>query len=415
MGYRARSRPGLLQRRNVLLGAAAVLVFTVIRYLVSSAPPYRLPRPIVSLTSTPDRVSTSLAPTVWSLLRQSLPPEAIHVYLPRSSRDASALLAKEPVFQHPLVSVRYVQDEGPATKFLAVLREAYERARTSPSVLDHPLLVLDDDHVYSSALVESLIGGWVAHGREAAVALRGWRVREDLQWGVAWADVKRHVVEGWRLRDSYQVGVITAHEGYIVTPGMFLPAAIRARPPPTTSSLASVSPIFSYAPPTPPAAHLVDDIWLSGTLAAHSIPRFVVPLRAPEPPSVDITRGAATAARQSSDGGSDARSPLEKHLAEHGQSRKDANDETLRWFGPAWALDRELVRSGKGGAWVLPERTIEQRPMWYDSRGADERRKSGSRGEPVWAGPLSRARSRIARWALYRRARSRWGNSVLWN
>ncbi|BGP49545.1 Leucine carboxyl methyltransferase 1 [Rhodotorula kratochvilovae] len=285
-------RNATVQPVAVLLCLAGLVSVVLVLHLFSSRPPRGLPRPLVSLTSTPDRLSTSLAPTVWSLLRQSLPPEAIHVYLPRTDdgepTDAvrARLAADEPVLAHPLVEVRFVPDEGPATKFLAVLREAFERARHSPAALEQPIVVVDDDHVYSPALVETLATAFLRHGGEAAVALRGWRVREDLQWGVVWEDVKRHVIEGWRLQDSYQVGVNTANEGYLVTPSMFLPPALRALAPPTTSSLASLSPIFSSASP---AAHLVDDILLSDVLANHSVPRVVVPLRAPEPPSVDIT------------------------------------------------------------------------------------------------------------------------------
>ncbi|BGP41397.1 hypothetical protein JCM10449v2_005375 [Rhodotorula kratochvilovae] len=338
---------------------------------------------------------------MWSLLRQSLTPEAIHVYLPRTDDGEPAdavrarLAADEPVLAHPLVEVRFVPDEGPATKFLAVLREAFERARHSPAALEQPILVVDDDHVYSPALVETLATAFVRHGGEAAVALRGWRVREDLQWGVPWEDVKRHVIEGWRhliegwrLQDSYQVGVITANEGYLVTPSMFLSPTLRSLPPPTTSSLASLSPIFSSASP---AAHLVDDILLSGVLANHSIPRVVVPLRAPEPPSVDITPARAPSAV----GEDEAASPVERHLAEHGQSRAKANSAALRFFGTeVWS------RTGEG---------------WYDMRSERERREDEQRDEPRWAGWASRARSQVAKWGLYRRARARWGARVSWN
>lgn len=62
---------------------------------------------------------------------------------------------------------------------------------------------------------------------------------------------------------------------------------------------------------------------MSGTLASLSVPRFVVPLRPPASNSIDIT----------------ASHPLEGHMAEHKISRAEANNQVLRWFGPAWEKD----------------------------------------------------------------------------
>ncbi|GAA6015754.1 hypothetical protein JCM10207_008786 [Rhodosporidiobolus poonsookiae] len=398
----------LTLRGKLLLAFLALLL--VLRLFTASPSPHapsapRLPLApvVVSLSSTPARLDSTLPPTLWSLVRQSVPPSSIRVHLPLEllSPDGPALLDLDPIYRHPLVDVRYVPDRGPATKFLPALESAFALAREGDlSALSAPLLIVDDDHVYSPALVETLVRAWVEKKGEAVIALRGWRVREDLHWGVGWGDLKRHVVEGWRLKEPYQVGVVTANEGYLLTPSLFLPPALRASlSHPSFSPSALPAPaLFSYAPPAPPAAHLVDDIWLSGHLALCAVPRFVVPLRAPEPPSVDITPPAQP---EEKGGG---RSPVEKHLEEHGQTRAQANDETLRFFAEAWAADRDLS-GGEGGGGTL----------WFDLRAEENRRRDGWPGEPKWAGGVSRAWSQVSKYALWKRARRRWGAVAVWN
>ncbi|GAA5898492.1 hypothetical protein JCM6882_007796 [Rhodosporidiobolus microsporus] len=409
----------LTARGKVVVAVLALLTLFQLIRLPSSQPPTSLPRPVVSLTSNWRRLNTSLPPTLWSLVRQSHLPASIRVHLPlERDEDQANLEALDPVFRHPLVDVRYVKDEGPATKFLPALREAFERAADGDlAALDEPVLVLDDDHIYSPVLVETLTRAFVE--KKAAVALRGWRVREDLRWGVSgWEELQRHVVEGWKIRRPYQVGVITANEGYILSPSMLLPPSVRAsltpslsdRDPlhPSGSSLSSINlaaldpssiPLFSPPANAPESLHLVDDILLSGSLSAASTPRWVVPLPPPNPRSLDITPPART--QQEKDGG--PRSPLEHHLLEHGMSRAQANDEVLGWFGDAWAKERDEASGGGEGS------------LWYDMRPEAERRRDGRVGEPEWAGWMSRTWSELAKYAFWKRARRRWGEAAVWN
>ncbi|GAA6028650.1 hypothetical protein JCM8097_007329 [Rhodosporidiobolus ruineniae] len=385
--------------------------------------PGALPRPLVSLTSTRQRLSTSLPPTVWSLVRQSLPPRAVRIHLPLEQQHAFSLADLDPVFRHPLVELRFVEDEGPATKFLPALREALETAANGGDLraLDDPVVVLDDDHVYSPVALETLARAWVERGGRAAVGSRGWRVREDRKWGVSgWEEVRRHVVEGWRIRKPYRVGVVTANEAYMVAPSFFLPPSTRTllsslstpsrdfppspsqQPPPSPSIdrsllLPLALPLFSPSPGAPQSLHLVDDLHLSGCLALSRIARFVVPLPPPDPPSLDITPPSRTA--EEKQGG--PRSPLEHHLREHGKTRAEANDEALGWYGDAFGAERDE----------------EGREIWYDMRSAAERRADvSSQGrEPDWAGWGGRTWSEVSKWAYWRRARGRWGEKVWWN
>ncbi|GAA5867947.1 hypothetical protein JCM8547_003421 [Rhodosporidiobolus lusitaniae] len=409
----------LTSRHKVLFISLAALLVLSLLYsrssYRSSRPP--LPHPLISLTSTPQRVNTTLGPTLWSLVRQSHPPSAIRVHLPLSEDGIAptSLPSSDAVYRHPLVQIVYVEDEGPATKFYPSIRAAFElaKAENDLSPLLSPIVVVDDDHLYSPVLVETLVRAWEERGREAAVALRGWRVRRDLRWGVGggWEEVRRHVVEGWRVSRGYRVGVITANEGYLITPSFFLSPSLRfssfslsssLSPSQKLSLLPSPSSLPFFFPPSssaPESLHLVDDILLSGSLAQSLIPRFVVPLCAePGPPSVDITPPSRTEEEKA--GG--PRSPLEHHLAEHGKSRGEANDEALAYFGAAFAAERD-DEGGEGS-------------LWYDMRSVEERRADGNRGEPQWKGWAGRTWSEVSKWAFYTRARRVWGGQrVVWN
>lgn len=173
-------------------------------HLISAAPT----GPIISLTSSPLRLYTTLPLTLNSLLRQSLPPSLIALYLPFTK--PSTPLPR--IFHHPLIRTTFLtpeEDLGPASKLLLILRELL-RSRQ----LDQQIIVVDDDHIYTSSLVERLVHGFAREGEgKSAVGLRGWRVREDCRWGVGPEDYERHVVEGWKLATpSYRVGVLTANE-----------------------------------------------------------------------------------------------------------------------------------------------------------------------------------------------------------
>lgn len=75
------------------------------------------------------------------------------------------------------------------------------------------IVVVDDDHAYSTELVETLVRGH-ERDRGRVVGLRGWRVRRDLVWGVVREEYWRYVVRGWELKKGteWRVGVVTANE-----------------------------------------------------------------------------------------------------------------------------------------------------------------------------------------------------------
>ena len=216
------------------------------------------------------------------------------------------------------------------------------------------MAISDDDHSYSPDLLHTLLQ-YSLHPSysNASVGLRGWRVRQDLIWGVSPDEAQDHIAEGWMLASPYRVGVLTANEGYLIYPRFFGTAETSPR---QMGWLLDTKMLLSTS------AHLVDDIWMAGHLCARSIPRYVVPLLsrtstisfrgAPAIPSIDVTRFHT----------------LEAHIVSEGTTRGDANTQTIRTFAEEFRReglfydlrqDRERAhrdRQRKPKRWQSPER-----------------------------------------------------------
>lgn len=172
----------------------------------------------------------------------------------------------------------------------------------------------DDDHSYSPTLLSLLVSSTKEYP-DTSVGLRGWRVRQDLQWGVLWDEMEEHVAEAPTLANPYRVGVLTANEGYLVYPKWFKASLVGSdKAGRLGTGILDTNTLLS----TP--AHLVDDIWMAGHLASLGIPRMVVPLSLTDLPSIDVTRVHT----------------LESHMNNEGTTRYQANTDTLKYFANAW-------------------------------------------------------------------------------
>lgn len=212
-------------RGVALVAAGGTLVVLALVALPRGAPSPAPRGPIVTLSSVAARFNTTLSTTLLSLVGQSLPPSAIRVFLPHSSAETFDALTSTgtlpAIFRHPLIHVEFVRDRGPATKLLPALEQLVGRARSGDiAALDERLVVVDDDHAYSPELLKTLVVRFERLKLERAecvevgcvVGFRGWRLRRDLEWGVAPKDLWRHVVVGTKIRREYRVGVMTANE-----------------------------------------------------------------------------------------------------------------------------------------------------------------------------------------------------------
>ncbi|CAF3710027.1 unnamed protein product [Rotaria sordida] len=263
---------------------------------------------IVSLTSTPARFDYELPFTIHSLLSQTKLPKQIRIYLSPTSiiikqknltlthlkmylqrLDSSKTLAQ--LFDR-LVKIRLEdEDYGPATKFLPIIKEFHSKSQA--------IMICDDDfyyhpftiatlHEYSNKFPNSIIG------------FRGWRVREDLIWGVGGKyEMAYHIIQSHYLSEVYPVSVITANSAYLIH-SLFFDAHIHL-----------------YFDKIPNDIRHVDDIWLNGQASKRNITRYIIPSCCPH---ISVTRTHV----------------LEEYFGKNNISRFSANNHALQWFSDNW-------------------------------------------------------------------------------
>ena len=311
------------RRKNFFVVSALVVVVFLLYQIFFSV---RTSIFIVSLTTTPKRFQFELPLTIRSLLSQTLLPKEIRIYISPvfnrtnlTSVDLRSKISSEKTQNlfDEIVRLKYVEnDDGPATKFLPILREFHsDRKRFSQ---DQPIVICDDDHIYQPNLLSTLDRYSKVYPNEI-LGFRGWRsetnsnssflffsfkfsflVRDDLRWGVSDSiEYSFHVVLSHFIRKMYRVGVITANSAYLIRPRFF------------------DEKIYSNFSQIHDEIRHVDDIWLNGHAARRNISRFVVPSLCP---SLSVTRTHE----------------LENFFEKHQTTRSAANDRALRSFENVW-------------------------------------------------------------------------------
>jgi hypothetical protein len=212
---------------------------------------------VVGLTTIPARMPY-LAPTLKSLLLQSVLPERVVVHVPwRSRREGVEYQVPDELTGLRVVQVVRCDDFGPATKVLPTLLSADA---------DRRIVAVDDDQIYRPSLIADLVAASDAHP-DSAVGCCGLRVpvdRVDRRRGLLGRTVDglrfgRGVsLRGSRLRHAMPVDILHGYGGYLVRPRFFDLAALGALDEATG------------------AAWYEDDTWF----AAHcTAPRLLVPCR----------------------------------------------------------------------------------------------------------------------------------------
>jgi hypothetical protein len=119
---------------------------------------------IISLASSHTRLDAELPITVHSLTRQTVRPKEIRIYFPQSEKGdvqkrirplldtyegmAPPVGEDRPLSEHlfhPLVRFMFVEDIGPATKYVPIIRELLFRVDGGElEALDQPVIVLGE-------------------------------------------------------------------------------------------------------------------------------------------------------------------------------------------------------------------------------------------------------------------------------
>lgn len=207
-------------------------------------------RVIASLSTVPDRIN-NLRPTIQSLLKQTRPPDEIVLAIPEFSiREQRPYVVPEYLLRWPRVRVlRCREDWGPATKFIAAVRDELAAAR--PNTL---IMVVDDDRVYPRDALETYLH-YSEQLPDAALSFRGAAMPSTLDWD----DAK--MIRASELRQPRPVAVITGCGSYLIQPRFFNES------------------LWDYSV-APQVAFHIDDIWISGWLSRRGVKRYVVPASA---------------------------------------------------------------------------------------------------------------------------------------
>src|SRR5947208_1780551 len=221
-----------------------------IRETLAAHPAFDNRRVIASLSTVPGRIN-NLSATIWSLLKQTRPPDEIILAVPEFSiRERRPYVVPKYISQLPRMRVLHCpKDWGPATKFIPVVREELAVGRG-----DTLIMVVDDDRVYPRDALETYLH-YHAQLLEAALCFRGAAMPRTLDWRDA------RMIRARELRQPEPAAVMTGCGSYLIQPRLFDES------------------LWDYSK-APQAAFFMDDIWISGCLSCRKVKRYVVPASA---------------------------------------------------------------------------------------------------------------------------------------
>ncbi len=207
-------------------------------------------RVIASLSTVPDRIN-NLRPTIRSLLNQTRPPDEIVLAIPEFSlREQRSYVVPKYISRLPRVRVLHCgEDWGPATKFIAAIRDELAAGRQNSLIM-----VVDDDRLYPRDAVETYLY-YSEQLPDAALCFRGAAMPSTFDWDDA------TMIRASELRDPCPVAVITGCGSYLIQPRFFDES------------------LWTYSV-APQVAFDIDDIWISGWLSRRGVKRYVVPASA---------------------------------------------------------------------------------------------------------------------------------------
>ena len=176
-------------------------------------------------------------------------------------------------------------DWGPATKFIAVVREELATGRD-----DSLIMIVDDDRVYPADALETYL---FYHQQlpQAALCFRGAPMPSDLKWR------KPKITRGDRIREPRRVAVVTGCGSYFIQPRFF------------------DEQLWDYSN-APDGAFYMDDIWISGCLDRRGVAKYLVP-----------ASGMMRTVRQQS-------GTMTLHDVPNG--RRHNNNEAIAFFSDSW-------------------------------------------------------------------------------
>ncbi|WP_243613303.1 glycosyltransferase family A protein [Shimia aestuarii] len=233
-------------------------------------------RHIITLTAIPPRFDR-LGPALRSLLRQSVPAEAIRLYIPMRYRRFPDWDGRLPEVPDGVEIRRVEEDFGPATKLLPALKEFAGE--------DVEILFCDDDMIAPKHWARRFLREREAQP-DACLCVCGWDTPESagadrpmpraernpvtfdmlyhLRWMIRWTALKMGAERGfigrYQFRKGGHIDVFEGFGGVMVRPDFFGDR------------------VFDI----PAEAFAVDDVWLSGMAMVSGHPTWAM-AHAPQP------------------------------------------------------------------------------------------------------------------------------------
>ena len=144
----------MARRRRLLSAFFLICVFTFVLLLRESSSYVPNETAIISLASSHHRLDDELPLAIRSLTRQTVTPKEIRIYIPESdrllvgtryNRSTPDVKPLSSWLLHPLVKFHFVEDVGPATKFIPVLRDLMNRYDRGDSyALSQPVIIVGE-------------------------------------------------------------------------------------------------------------------------------------------------------------------------------------------------------------------------------------------------------------------------------
>jgi hypothetical protein len=209
------------------------------------------PRVVVSFSTIPSRLN-KLEPLLHALRKQTYKPDVIYLNLPKYSirENCDYVITPEINEQLKFVHVNHMdRDYGPLTKLIGGLQQEHE-----PNTI---IITLDDDKLYDSHTIEDLVTNsqrFSNDERTRAVGRRGWIMRRP---ALVWPSFS-FLPDAINIKTHINVDVLTGVGGVAYRRSMFDLEIF-----PNDDILEK--------------CFMVDDIYINGYLAQHSIERILVP------------------------------------------------------------------------------------------------------------------------------------------
>jgi len=223
------------------------------------------PRVVISLSTVPAGVA-GLGPTLRSLKKQTYAADAIELNLPFRSARGLGNYSLPPSSLSDLGIHVYRTDDWLA---LTNLVPTVQRAKAhGGSTL---VIVVDDDKAYPPSLVEDHVRAHRLHPRSASTC-RGYRMPPggDISSAVFWPawDELGHSIYGQQKSEVERIAVVTGSDSWSAPAELF-----------TDGLWEDLDEVGDGNIPIRNDASLMNDIWVSGQLSRHNVPKYVVPCR----------------------------------------------------------------------------------------------------------------------------------------